>query len=135
MRKGIDGLAMLVQDMLRHDRFRSHLFACRGRKANLIKIVDWDGTSLCLFTKRLEHGIFIWPPHVEPGNTLAQPGAAVDADRRRWQAEQAHKHNVWPRRIGSTMMLAMGIKRCLDSSMRCMHQCGIDELCYNSAIP
>ena len=43
----------------------------RGRKANLIKIVYWDGTGLCLFTKRLEQGVFLWPPDVDPGETLA----------------------------------------------------------------
>jgi transposase len=58
MRKGIDGLAMLVQGMLRQDPFSGHLFVFRGRKANLLKIVFWDGTGLCLFTKRLEHGVF-----------------------------------------------------------------------------
>jgi transposase len=55
MRKGINGLAMLVQGVLRQDPFSGHLFVFRGRKANLIKIVFWDGTGLCLFTKRLEH--------------------------------------------------------------------------------
>src|SRR5271170_7366049 len=54
MRKGIDGLAMLVQGLLRQDPFSGHLFLFRGRKANLLKIVFWDGTGLCLFTKRLE---------------------------------------------------------------------------------
>ena len=53
MRKGLDGLAMLVQEVLKQDPFSGHLFAFRGRKANLIKIVFWDGTGLCLFTKRL----------------------------------------------------------------------------------
>ena len=67
MRKGIDGLAMLVQGVLRQDPFSGHLFLFRGRKANLIKIVYWDGTGLCLFTKRLEHGGFLWPSNVEPG--------------------------------------------------------------------
>ncbi len=52
MRKGLDGLAMLVQGVLEQDPFSGHLFAFRGRKANLIKIVFWDGTGLCLFTKR-----------------------------------------------------------------------------------
>jgi transposase len=47
MRKGIDGLAMLVQGVLRQDPFSGHLFVFRGRKANLIKIVYWDGTGLC----------------------------------------------------------------------------------------
>jgi transposase len=50
MRKGINGLAMLVQGVLRQDPFSGHLFVFRGRKANLIKIVFWDGTGLCLFT-------------------------------------------------------------------------------------
>jgi transposase len=43
MRKGLDGLAMLVQEVLKQDPFSGHLFAFRGRKANLIKIVFWDG--------------------------------------------------------------------------------------------
>jgi transposase len=54
----------------------------RGRNASLIKIVYWDGTGLCLFTKRLEQGVFLWPPNVDPGETLAlRLGAAIDADR------------------------------------------------------
>ena len=70
MRKGIDGLAMLVQGVLRQDPFAGQLFVFRGRKANLIKIVFWDGTGLCLFTKRLEQGVFLWPSNAEPGETL-----------------------------------------------------------------
>ena len=34
MRKGIDGLAMLVQGVLRQDPFSGHLFVFRGRKAS-----------------------------------------------------------------------------------------------------
>jgi len=33
MRKGIDGLAMLVQDTLKKDAFSGHLFAFRGKRA------------------------------------------------------------------------------------------------------
>jgi transposase len=71
MRKGLDGLAMLVQEVLKRDPFSGHLFAFRGRKANLIKIVFWDGTGLCLFTKRLEAGGFPWPGSDEAGDTVA----------------------------------------------------------------
>ena len=71
MRKGIDGLALLVQGVLRQDPFCGHLFVFRGRRANLIEIVFWDGTGLCLFTKRLEQGVFLWPSNVEPVGTLA----------------------------------------------------------------
>ena len=41
MRKGMDGLALLVQEVLQQDPFSGHLFVFRGRKANLIKIVFW----------------------------------------------------------------------------------------------
>ena len=61
MRKGMDGLAMLVQSVLKADPFSGHLFAFRGRKASLVKMLWWDGTGLCLFTKRLDDRGFPWP--------------------------------------------------------------------------
>lgn len=71
MRKGLDGLAMLVQRVLEQDPFSGHLFVFRGRGADLVKIVFWDGTGLCLFTKRLEHGYFPWPASAAPGASVA----------------------------------------------------------------
>ena len=71
LRKGLDGLAMLVQEVLRQDPFSGHLFAFRGRKANMIKLLFWDGSGLCLFTKRLEDGYFPWPRADEQGDTVA----------------------------------------------------------------
>ena len=70
MRKGIDGLAMLVQETLKKDPFSGHLFAFRGKKARCMKILFWDGNGLCLFTKRLEQGRFVWPRDGEPGGTV-----------------------------------------------------------------
>jgi len=49
----------------------------RGRKANLIKIVYWDGTGLCLFTKRIEHGVFLWPSNLNAGGTLMLTSAQL----------------------------------------------------------
>src|SRR3990170_4719052 len=84
MRKGIDGLAMLVQGVLQQDPFTGHLFVFRGRtRANLIKIIYWDGTGFCLFTKRLEHGVFVASEHQARRDTVADLGTAVAADRRR----------------------------------------------------
>ena len=85
MRRGIDGLAMLVQGVLHQDPFTGHLFVFRGRtRANLIKIIYWDGTGFCLFTKRLEHGAFAWLPSVKPDETpVAEVGTAIVTDRRR----------------------------------------------------
>jgi transposase len=61
MRKGMDGLAMLVQGTLKKDPFCGHLFAFRGKRAQIVKILFWDGNGLCLFTKRLDQGGFVWP--------------------------------------------------------------------------
>jgi transposase len=61
MRKGLDGLAMLVQQTLKQDPFSGHLFAFRGKKASMLKILFWVGNGLCLFTKRLDQGSFAWP--------------------------------------------------------------------------
>jgi len=78
MRKGIDGLALLVQEVLGQDPFTGHLFVFRGRtRANLIKVVFWDGTGLCLYTKRLEQGVFLWPPSVKPDQTLSLTSAQL----------------------------------------------------------
>lgn len=77
LRKGMDGLATLVQEILLHDPFSGHLFAFRGGKANMIKILYWDGTGLCLFTKRLEHGAFEWPAKGTTGQTVSLTSAQL----------------------------------------------------------
>jgi hypothetical protein len=51
MRKGFDGLALLVQDILKRDPHGGHLFVFRGRRGNLIKVLWHDGQGLCLFSK------------------------------------------------------------------------------------
>jgi transposase len=58
MRKGIVGLAILVQDTLKKDAFSGHLsaFQASGRG---FKILFWDGNGLCLFTKRIDRGGFV----------------------------------------------------------------------------
>jgi transposase len=61
MRKGIDGLAALVQTTLAADPFGGHLFVFRGRRGDLIKVLWWSGDGMCMFVKRLERGRFVWP--------------------------------------------------------------------------
>lgn len=60
-RKGIDGLAALVQQALRENPFAGDLFVFRAKRADRVKILCWDGTGLCLLQKRLEKGRFVWP--------------------------------------------------------------------------
>jgi transposase len=60
-RKGMDGLAALVQEYLKDDPFSGTMFVFRAKRADRIKLVWWDGSGLCLFAKRLEQGGFRWP--------------------------------------------------------------------------
>jgi transposase len=56
MRKGFDGLAMLVQEKLKRDPFGGQIFVFRGRRGYLLKALWWDSQGLCLYAKRLEKG-------------------------------------------------------------------------------
>src|SRR3954447_21276071 len=56
MRKGMATLAMLVQQALGHDPFSGAIYAFRGRRSGLIKVLWHDGVGMCLFIKRLERG-------------------------------------------------------------------------------
>lgn len=61
MRKSFDGLAALVQTKLHENAFSGHVFVFRGRRGDRIKILWWSGDGMCLFSKRLENGKFVWP--------------------------------------------------------------------------
>ena len=60
-RKGMDGLAALVQQALRADTFAGEVFIFRAKRADRVKLLVFDGTGLVLVTKRLEAGRFSWP--------------------------------------------------------------------------
>ena len=61
MRKGMNGLSLLVQEGLGRDPHGGDLFIFRGRRGDLIKVLWHDGIGLSLYAKRLERGRFIWP--------------------------------------------------------------------------
>ena len=67
MRKGFTGLCALVQNALASNPLCGQVFVFRGRRGDLLKVLWWDGTGLCLMAKRLERGRFIWP-HAQNGS-------------------------------------------------------------------
>lgn len=71
-RKGMDGLAALVQEYLKADPFSGTVFVFRAKRADRVKLVWWDGSGLCLFAKRLEQGGFRWPS-IEDGTIRLSP--------------------------------------------------------------
>ena len=52
-RKGMDGLAALVQEQLKADPFSGVIFCFRAKRADKVKLIFWDGTGLCLFANYL----------------------------------------------------------------------------------
>jgi transposase len=65
MRKGMQGLSLLVQEGLGRDPFAGDVFVFRGRAGSLIKALWHDGIGLSLYAKRLDRGRFVWPATVD----------------------------------------------------------------------
>ena len=61
MRRGMQGLALQVQECLKRDPHGGDLFVFRGRRGDLAKILWHDGVGFSLYAKRLDRGVFIWP--------------------------------------------------------------------------
>jgi len=61
MRKGIDGLAAIVQQQFTLDPFAPALFLFCGSKPNKFKALLWEGDGFVLLYKRLENGKIKWP--------------------------------------------------------------------------
>jgi len=61
MRKGHDGLAALVEGLLRGRLYSGHLFVFRNRRRTHVKILWWDRGGLAMWYKRLEKGVFVFP--------------------------------------------------------------------------
>ena len=97
MRRGMNSLALQVQEVLRRDPHAGDLYVFRGRRGHLVKILWHDGVGMSLYAKRLERGRFLWPSPADGivaisaaqlvmesiGETRFAPGA------RRSQAETA----------------------------------------------
>lgn len=61
MRKGVHSLSILAQTII-SDNFKvGALFVFRGKSADKIKILWWDGQGFCLYYKQLDSGKFTWP--------------------------------------------------------------------------
>lgn len=64
-RKGINGLAVLVESVLELSPFSEHLFVFINRGRDKVKILYWEKSGFCLWQKRLEKERFKWPRHIE----------------------------------------------------------------------
>ena len=72
IRKGADGLSILVQESLGRAPTDGSAYAFRNRAGNRIKLLVWDGTGVWLCVRRLHKGRFIWPSSNDTLFTLNQ---------------------------------------------------------------
>jgi transposase len=91
MRKGLDGLAAQVQQVLQLNPHGGSVFAFRGRRADRVKLLWHDGQTLVLYYKRLERGHFIWPSAKDgkamlTGAQLSMLLEGIDWRNTRWTA-------------------------------------------------
>ncbi len=67
MRKGINGLSVLAQRLLSEAFASGGMFIFRGKQADKVKLLWWDGQGFCLFYKCLDRGKFTWPKSKDQG--------------------------------------------------------------------
>ncbi|GLS24407.1 IS66 family insertion sequence element accessory protein TnpB [Marinibactrum halimedae] len=60
-RKAINGLSVIVSDIMELDVYQSALFVFCNRRRDQIKVLYWDYTGFALWQKRLEKDKFKWP--------------------------------------------------------------------------
>ena len=61
MRKGIDGLAQIVEGTLKCDVYSKAVYLFCGRNSTKMKALVWDGDGFLLLYKRLDNGRYRWP--------------------------------------------------------------------------
>ncbi len=64
MRKGMNSLALVVQEKFSRDPHAGDLFVFRGARGDKLKAIWFDGIGMSLYLKQLERGTFIWPQPV-----------------------------------------------------------------------
>ncbi len=86
MRRGMDGLALQIQETLKLDPHSGHLFVFRGKRGDLLKAIWHDGQGACLFSKRLEKGRFQWPNAAEGSHMITPAQLSILLEALDWRA-------------------------------------------------
>ena len=61
LRKGFEGLKLIVKLNHNLDPYSKSMFVFCNRSRTTVKILQWDGSGLWLYIKRLDRGTFQWP--------------------------------------------------------------------------
>lgn len=61
LRKAVNGLSLIVQEVFDLDPFSDALFVFCNRDRTRLKILHWEKNGFWLYYRRLEKGRFNWP--------------------------------------------------------------------------
>jgi transposase len=78
-RCGFDRLAALAREHLALDPLCGHLFIFRNKKADRLKILDWEPAGFALWYKRLEVGPVVFPKGGVAATDLGGDGLEITA--------------------------------------------------------
>jgi transposase len=76
LRKSFDSLGALVQQALGHDPLSGHWFVFHNRARDRLKILAWEEDGWAIWYKRLEEGVFRFPPASGAGPPRVEVRAA-----------------------------------------------------------
>ncbi|MEL8503062.1 IS66 family insertion sequence element accessory protein TnpB [Escherichia coli] len=94
MRKSFNERGEQVQHVLKYNHFSGLLFIFRGRRGDTVKILWADADGLCLFTKRLEEGQFIWPVVRDGKVSITRSQLAMLLDKLDWRQPKTSRLNA-----------------------------------------
>ncbi|MDT8328925.1 MAG: IS66 family insertion sequence element accessory protein TnpB [Roseovarius sp.] len=77
-RKGINGLAVLVEEALQLNPFCEQLFVFCNRRRDKVKILYWERNGFCLWHKRLERDRFKWPRRMTDSEVITLSGQQLN---------------------------------------------------------
>jgi len=88
MRRGMNSLALLVQEAFKRNPHGGDLYVFRGKRGKHIKILWHDGLGMSLYAKRLERGQFIWPSAAAGVVSISMPQLVYMLDGIDWRNPQ-----------------------------------------------
>lgn len=99
MRKSFNGLSNLVRNELDGDPLSGHVFGFCNKRRTLLKLIFWDGSGYCVFSKRVEKGTLSWPSqedrvHEISHEELTMLISGIDTTNTRYKKWHRHRANA-----------------------------------------
>ncbi len=90
-RRGVMGLAAIVEAEFKAGPFSGVIYVFRSKRADRIKLLFWDGTGICLLIKRLEGSKFYWPKIEDGVMRLSPAQLSALLERLQWTRVYARR--------------------------------------------